>query len=115
MKLKELLFSDINIELDSDLNIKKSYLKKIFRSWPVEILEIILLLQKNKKMKHYVFQLPNGDGALEFNLKRRNKVLCLTFHDKNNLNFQRRFKRLLAEVYRDIQYENQIIENDLAN
>ncbi|RAP28961.1 hypothetical protein DID78_04235 [Candidatus Marinamargulisbacteria bacterium SCGC AG-343-D04] len=106
--LSELLAKEIKVDFNQKINISDRLIKKYCHMWPEEIYEIVMMLQKNKKLKHYVYNLPNGDGSLEFILKSRTKKIDIVFHSKDNLRFQKKFKKLLGEVYKDIQDENRI-------
>ena len=90
------------------MHISESKIKKIIHQWPEEIFEIIMMIQKNKELNHYVYQLPSNEGSLEFNVNKKTKKIDISYHPKENLKFQRRFKQLLGEVYKDIEADKQM-------
>ena len=102
MHLDDLLSKEIEIDFDKNLAIKESVIKSIIHKWPDQIYDIIIMMQKNSSLKHYVFQLPDASGVLEFNLNRNIKKIDIHYYDKNDLSNQRKFKSLLGEVYADI-------------
>tara|TARA_Y100000591_G_C21457435_1_gene509105 strand:+ start:80 stop:478 length:399 start_codon:yes stop_codon:yes gene_type:complete len=110
MHLDDLLSNEIQIDFDNNLGIKPGVIKSIIHKWPDQIYDIIIMMQKDKKLSHYVFQLPDASGVLELNLNRKTKKLNVVFYDKNTLSNQRKFKTLLGEVYADI-LEDQALEN----
>ncbi len=110
MHLDELLSKEIEIDFDTNLTIRESKLKSIIHKWPDQIYDIIIMMQKDPALEHYVFQLPDTSGVLEFNLNRKTKKIDINFFDKNDLNNQRKFKSLLGEVYADI-LEEQALEH----
>ena len=110
MHLDDLLSNEIQIDFDNNLGIKPCVIKSIIHKWPDQIYDIIIMMQKDKELSHYVFQLPDASGTLEFNLNRKTKKLNVVFYDKDDLTNQRKFKTLLGEVYADI-LEEQALEN----
>ena len=110
MHLDELLSKEIEIDFETNLTIRESKIKSIIHKWPDQIYDIIIMMQKDRALKHYVFQLPDTSGVLEFNLNRKTKKIDINFYNKNDLKNQRKFKSLLGEVYADI-LEEQALEH----
>tara|TARA_B100000131_G_C17746496_1_gene463331 strand:+ start:145 stop:540 length:396 start_codon:yes stop_codon:yes gene_type:complete len=110
MHLDELLSKEIEIDFETNLTIRESKIKSIIHKWPDQIYDIIIMMQKDRSLKHYVFQLPDTSGVLEFNLNRKTKKIDINFYNKNDLKNQRKFKSLLGEVYADI-LEEQALEH----
>tara|TARA_B100001989_G_C24317371_1_gene353468 strand:- start:196 stop:582 length:387 start_codon:yes stop_codon:yes gene_type:complete len=102
MKLGNMFSAQVTVGLKSKLSISQSRLRRYITSWPDDIFSIIIALQNDSNMNRYVFQLPNGEGVLEFNLDIEKHELDIHFQDKNHLKFQQKFKRLLNYVYQDI-------------
>ena len=102
MKLGDLFANQITVSLAPDLHITESKLAMYINSWASEIYEIIITMQQDLRLDHYIYQLPNGDGVLEFNLDHSTNILDITFQDKNHLKFQQKFKKLLDIVYKDL-------------
>ena len=114
MHLNDLFSDEIKIDFANDLHISEDKIKSYIHSWPDEIFEIIIMLQNNSDMNHYIYHLPNGDGVLEFNLNDSTKKIDIMFHDKNNLKLQKKFKHLLGKIYEDIMYENTQLQKEEA-
>mgnify|MGYP001331785932 CR=1 FL=1 len=102
MNLGQLFADQITIKLDPQLHITKSKLKKYIHQWPNEIYEIIISMQNDERLDHYIYQLPNGEGVLEFNLDSNTRLLDISYQNKNHLKFQQKFKKMLNIVYKDI-------------
>ena len=102
MNLGQLFADQIIIKLDPQLHIAKSKLKKYIQQWPNEIYEIIISMQNDERLDHYIYQLPNGEGVLEFNLDINTRLLDISYQNKNHLKFQQKFKKMLNIVYKDI-------------
>ena len=105
MHLNELLSNEIYLDFTPDLHIREDRIRAFIHRWPEQIYEIIILLQKDNDTDHYIFQLPSGEGVLEFDVNNGTNTIDITFHNRDNLKFHRKFKMLLGEVFEDILSE----------
>jgi hypothetical protein len=110
MHLDELLSKEIQLDFDKNLEISEETIKKIIHQWPDQIYDIIIMFQNDLELSHYVFQLPDASGVIEFDIDRQNNKINIMFHSRNELQNQRKFKNLLGEVYADI-IEDQAIDH----
>ena len=105
MNLGQLFAEQISIKLTSNLNIRETKLRRYLNLWAEDIYNIVMSMQRDERLNHYIYQLPNGDGVLEFNLDLDTAELDIQFQDKNHLKFQQKFKSMLTHVYNDIAAE----------
>ena len=65
--------------LQTILHISEEKIKEYIHNWLDEIYEIIIMLQNDPNLDHYIYHLPNGDGVLEFNLNNEINIRYYNF------------------------------------
>jgi len=109
--LKDMLSEAICIDFHTHLNLSEAELKDIISKWPEQIYGIIIMMQREESLSHYVFRLPNGNGLLDFTLDKERKTMNIKYQELSKLTFEKKFSELLGDVYQDIQIENEIKES----